>query len=232
MVVVLVLLTIILFVLADLAVQWRRAQKAPVAAPARDGAADLLLPELQAERFALPAGLFFHRAHTWANLLFSGQVKVGVDDFVQRLLGRVDGVVLPPVGVEVKAGQPFAVLRQGSRNLALLSPVDGVVCAVNGELAKAPGLVKRDPYTRGWLAAIRPSDLAANLPALAVGERAVAWLRGELGRTGAFLRETLDAHRDAVVGATAADGGLSADGLLERVDDVTWAAFEARFLRG
>lgn len=233
MVVILVLLTMILFVLADLAVQRRRAHP-PIAAPARSPAtpADLLLPELQPERFSLPGGLFFHPGHTWANLLFSGQVKVGVDDFLQRLLGRVDAVTLPPLGVAVKAGQAFAMLRQGERTLAVVSPVDGVVAAVNTELAKAPGLLKRDPYTRGWLAAIRPTDLNAHLPALQVGERATVWLREELVRMRHFLAETFAAHRDAVVGVTAADGGLTADGLLERLDGETWAAFEGRFLRG
>jgi glycine cleavage system H lipoate-binding protein len=233
MVAILVVLTILVFVLADVAVQRYRASRPSPASPRPAGrAADLILPELQVERFALPGGVFFHRGHTWANLLFSGHVKVGVDDFLQRLLGRVDGITLPPQGVEVKAGQPFAVLRQGERSLTLLSPVDGVVAAVNGEVAKSPALLKRDPYTRGWLVAVEPRDLAASLPALHVGERAAGWLRGELTRMRDFLHETLEGHRDALVGATAADGGLSAEGLLERLDDDSLAGFEARFLRG
>jgi len=231
MVAILVVLTIVAFVLADLALQWRRARRAVPARAAGRGA-DLLLPQLQPERFSQPAGLFFHPGHTWANLLFSGQVKVGVDDFLQRLLGRVDAVTLPPHGVEVRAGQPFAVLRQGERSLALLSPVDGVVCAVNGELVKAPGLLKRDPYTRGWLVALQPHDLGANLAGLAVGQRAAGWLRDELGRMRDFLQGLLEGQRDQLVGATAADGGLSAEGLLERLDDAAWGEFETQFLRG
>jgi glycine cleavage system H lipoate-binding protein len=231
MVPILVVLTIVAFVLADLALQWLRARK-PAPARAAAGAADLLLPQLQAERFTLPAGLFFHRGHTWANLLFSGQVKVGVDDFLQKLLGHIDAVTLPPQGVEVKAGQPFAMLRQGERSIPLLSPVDGVVCAVNAEVAKTPSVVKRDPYTRGWLVAIQPRDLAANLAGLSVGERGVTWLRGELSRVREFLQGLMAGHQDHLVGATAADGGLSADGLLEHLDDAAWAEFETRFLRG
>jgi len=233
MVAILVVLTIIAFVAADIVLQKMRARRTATAPVARDAVAtELLLPALQAERFALPGGIFFHRGHTWANLLFSGQVKVGADDFLQKLLGRVDGVTLPPVGAEVKEGQPFAVLRQAGRSLTLLAPVNGVVCAVNQEVGKAPSLLKRDPYTRGWLVAIQPGDLGANLAGLVVGEKALGWLRSELGRVREFLVEALAAHRDALVGATAADGGLSADGLLERLDDDTWAAFESRFFRG
>jgi glycine cleavage system H lipoate-binding protein len=233
MVAILVVCTIILFITADLVLQWlrrRRLSPAPAFKPERSGAVDLLLPSLQPERFALPGGLFFHRGHTWANVLFSGQVKVGVDDFFQRLVGRVDAITLPPVGVEVKEGQPFAAIRQGGRTAMLTAPVDGVVCAVNLELAKAPGLLKRDPYTRGWLVALRPTNLAANLPQLTIGEGAMSWLKGELARLQEFLHITLTLDRDALVGATAADGGFMAEGLLEHLDEATWKEFQTKFL--
>ncbi len=63
--------------------------------------------------------LFLHRGHPWTNLLFSGQVKVGVDDFLQRLLGRIDGIALPPLGATVKEGEPFVTVRQGGRTASL-----------------------------------------------------------------------------------------------------------------
>ncbi len=233
MVAILVVFTIMLFIAADLIVQRIRARRAQPALASQPNAAavvDLLVPSLQPERFTLPGGLFFHRGHTWVNLLFSGQVKVGVDDFLQRLLGRMDAITLPPVGVEVKQGQPLAAIRQGGRRAMLLAPVDGVVCAVNGELAKAPGLLRRDPYTRGWLVALRPTNLAADLPRLTVGESALGWLKGELARLQEFLHVTLTVKQDALVGATAMDGGVVADGLLEHMDDETWAGFQSNFL--
>ena len=233
MVAIMVACTIILFIATDLVVQWvrlRRAKPALVSQSKATGIGDLLVPSLQPERFGLPGGLFFHRGHTWANLLFSGQIKVGVDDFTQKFLGRVDGIALPPVGVQVTQGQPFAAIRQGGRTALLAAPVDGVVCAVNSELAKIPGLIKRDPYTRGWLVAVRPTNLTANLSRLAIGEGALAWLKGELAGLQEFLHVTLTLNRDSLVGATAADGGLVADGLLEHLDNATWTAFQSKFL--
>jgi glycine cleavage system H lipoate-binding protein len=233
MVAILVVFTIILFVVSDLVVQWMRARRSVRAAASQPKAAslvDLLVPSLQMERFGLPGGLFFHRGHTWVNLLFSGQVKVGVDDFIQKLLGRVDAITLPPVGAEVKQGQPLASIRQGGRTALLHAPVDGVVCAVNAELAKIPGLIKRDPYTRGWLVAMRPTNLTANLSRLSVGQGALVWLKGELARLQEFLHVTLTVKQDALVGATAADGGLVADGLLEHLDTEIWAEFQSKFL--
>lgn len=233
MVAILVVFTIILFIAADLVVRWvraRRAKPALASSPKAAGVTDLLVPSLQLERFSLPGGLFFHRGHTWANLLFSGQVKVGVDDFIQKLLGRIDAITLPPVGAEVKQGQPFAAVRQAGRTALLPAPVDGIVCAVNSELAKVPGLIKRDPYTRGWLMAVRPTNLTVNFSRLIIGDAALAWLKAELARLQEFLHVTLTLERDALVGTTAADGGLAADGLLERLDNETWAEFQSKFL--
>ncbi len=234
MVAILVVLTIVLFVAADLVVEWLRVRRAvPAAAPKPAGAfPDMILPKLQADRFMLPGGLFFHRSHTWANLLFSGQVKVGVDDFLQRVLGHVDAITLPAVGAQVKEGQPLAVIRQGGRTATLRSPVDGVICAVNEEVAKLPSLVKRDPYTRGWLVAVRPANLAANFPRLMVGEQALSWLKSELDRLTQLLRSALMQKGDALLGATAADGGVMVDGVLEHLDDETWSEFQSRFLAG
>ena len=230
MVVILVGLTIALLVALDVLIRWRMARRVKPGAVSAVPGMDLLVVSLQPERFSLPGGLFFHRGHTWVNLLFSGQVKVGVDDFLQRLLGRADAITLPPVGVEVREGQPFVNIRQGGRTATLASPVDGVVCAVNSDLAKAPGLLRRDPYTRGWLIALRPTNLSANLMQLKVGESAMVWLRAEVARLQEFLRVTLSQKREAQVGATAADGGLVADGLLEHLDDETWNTFQWEFI--
>ncbi len=230
MAVLLVVLTIIVLIVLDVLILRRipRQEKAAPITSVPD--MDLLLLSLKPERFALPAGLFFHTGHTWANVLFSGQVKVGIDDFLQRLLGRIDAVTLPPVNVKVREGQPFASIHQGRRIATLRAPLDGVVCAVNGELAKMPGLLKQDPYTRGWFVAVRPTNLSTDLARLRVGKDALAWLEAELARLEELLRTTLVLKREELVGATAADGGLVADGLLEHLDDEAWKTFEWEFI--
>ncbi len=90
MVIILLALTVFVLVAADLVIRWRLARRPKPDATPATSVMDLLFLDLQPERFALPGGLFFHRGHTWVNLLFSGQVKVGVDDFLQRLLGHID----------------------------------------------------------------------------------------------------------------------------------------------
>ncbi len=230
MVVILVGLTIILLVMVDLAIRWRMTQRTKAPAPVADAVMDLLMPSLQPNHFSLPGGLFFHRGHTWTNLLFSGQVKVGLDDFLQRLLGHIDDIGLPPVGATVKAGEPFVTIRQGGRTTTLRAPMGGEVCAVNSELVKTPNLLRRDPYTRGWLVALRPTDLAADLSRMKVGGDAMGWLATEVARFQKFLSDIVRAEHRSLIGLTAADGGVHVDGLLEHVDEETWRRFQKEFL--
>ena len=164
------------------------------------------------------------------NLLFSGQVKVCVDDFLQRLLWRIDDIVLPPVGATVKEGEPFITVRQGGRAVILRAPVDGEVCAVNSELVKNPNLLRRDAYTRGWFVTLRPTGLAADLPRLKVGEEALGWLKTEVERFQKFLSDMLRVGHRSLVGLTAADGGVHVDGLLEHLDEEAWRRFQKEFL--
>lgn len=230
MVVILVGLTILLLVMADLVVRWRMRRQAKAPTELAEAVMDLLLPRLQPEHFSLPGGLFFHRGHTWTNLLFSGQVKVGVDDFLQRLLGRIDDIVLPPVGATVREGEPFVTVRQGGRAVILRAPVNGEVSAVNNELVKNPNLLRRDPYTRGWFVALRPTGLAAALSRLKVGEEALGWLKTEVTRFQKFLSEMLTVGHRSLVGLTAADGGVHVGGLLEHLDEEAWCRFQKEFL--
>ncbi len=230
MVIILVGLTVILLVAVDVVVRWRIARRAKAPAPMADAVMDLLVPSLQPDHFSLPGGLFYHRGHTWTNLLFSGQVKVGIDDFLQRLLGPLDGIALPPVGAVLREGEPFVTVRQGTRTATLRAPMDGEICAVNGELAKNPSLLRRDPYTRGWLVALRPTALTGNLSRLKVSKDAMQWHRSEVTRFQKFLSEMLQAEHHPLLGMTAADGGVHVDGLLEHLDEETWRRFQRDFL--
>lgn len=186
------------------------------------------LASLHAQQFALPQGLLFHPGHTWVELLRSGQVKVGLDDFLRRLLGRIEAVALPPVGVAVARGQPLARLRLGGRAMALRSPVDGTVAAANPLWETDPRRARADPYGEGWLVRVVPTNLASNLRDLRIGEPAVWWLQEEVRRFRDFAARFI--APDPALGLRLADGGLPGEGLLEQVDDAAWGRFEREFI--
>jgi len=240
MVVILVVTTIICFILIDLAVQTVEARREGRVAVFRSRTETQAAGEARkAERkpvrsfresdYRIPMGIFFHKGHTWANLLLSGYVKVGMDDFAQRSIGRFDEIELPPIGKEVKQGGRIFTIKQGNRKANFYSPVDGVIGSVNHMLLETPRVIKRDPYIDGWVCAIKPNNLSENIKALKVAKDAALWLKEEIVR---FKEVMLGKGLQMVPGyATIQDGGEIVDGLLEFLGDEQWEFFEKNFLR-
>ena len=57
-----------------------------------------------AQWFSLPEGLFYHQGHSWVMPQGAELVKVGVDDFAQRLVGKSNKISLPKVGSRIEQG--------------------------------------------------------------------------------------------------------------------------------
>jgi glycine cleavage system H lipoate-binding protein len=179
--------------------------------------------------FDLPRGLFFDRGHTWARLRPSGEVRVGIDDFSQALIGRIDTIEVPAIGAEVKRGATAIKLKQGGRSVAFVSPINGIVTAVNESVLRHAEAIKQTPYQQNWLITVKPVSLPGSLKHLLIAEDAVQWLRGELQRFGDFVGGVAPQVR--LVGETLLDGGQPVDGLLERMDAQVWEKFQKEFLR-
>jgi len=57
----------------------------------------------------------------------------------------------------------------------LIAPVSGTVEAVNEEVQSSPEILNEDPYTKGWLLVIKPSNLQAELGNIMDYNKAVEW---------------------------------------------------------
>ncbi len=51
--------------------------------------------------FNVPAGFFISPEHTWVNIEMNGTVRIGIDDFVRKIIGKFDQVNLPEVGKNI-----------------------------------------------------------------------------------------------------------------------------------
>lgn len=212
MVVLLVLLTVLGCIGVNMAL--RRKEKAAAEARAAVREPSALFPSQTAQE--LPGGLFVHSGHTWAKLDATGAVQVGLDGFAQGILGRVDRFELPPDGATLRQGEPAFAALQGGKRIEFVSPVDGVVCAVNERINADPAAARKEPYEKGWAFMIRPSNLSRNLAKLRIGAEAAAWME----REARSFTEFLFLHRaaPAEVGATLPDGGIHAGGIMESMD--------------
>jgi hypothetical protein len=81
-------------------------------------------------------------------------------------------------------------------------------------------LIHRDPYSRGWLFAVNPSNAAFHK--LPTGQAARAWLSEEEHRLSRFY--------EARLGVAAADGGDFIDHPPALLTDDQWQALTREFL--
>jgi glycine cleavage system H protein len=222
MVALLVLLTIIGFLCVDYWIRRRRAEvvaseEALVSTPA----------SFESVEYRAPAGVYFDPGHTWLFLEESGAAKVGLTDFAQAVIGKVDHIATLPVGEKVSKGDVLVKLYHGERTAEFRAPVDGVVGEINNELLQSGTLRGREPYTAGWLYKITPSDTFKLPGRMHLGAEAKAWLNREVRRLKVFLATIAPEH--PVLGQTMQDGGLPSTGLIDHLGDLEWNRLHERF---
>lgn len=166
----------------------------------------------------VPSGVFVSDAHAWVSVHMNGLARVGIDDFTQKTIGRIEAVQLPEKGREVRKGETLFTLGHGAHRLAVPSPVSGRVASVNAELRDRPELIKLKPYELGWVCSLDPSNLNVDLKDLRIGADAVSWYREEINRYGEKIRAALRLREAS--GKSVRSGGD------EGLDDVAWEVFE------
>jgi glycine cleavage system H lipoate-binding protein len=181
------------------------------------------------ESVRIPKSVFFHPGHTWARMQDGEHLEIGIDDFVQKALGGIDGVELPATGEFVRQGDPVITLSHQGKKVRLVAPVSGYIRSVNRDAIENPGLVSENPYREGWLMMVEPAELAKNLDILRVAESAVSWIKEEIKRFRDFLGASMP--QPVAVGEAMYDGGAPVAGALEHLDEKHLQTFEEQFLR-
>jgi len=180
-----------------------------------------------AHEFGLPGGVFISACHVWANVAVAGLVRLGMDDFARKMIGRIDAIELPAKGATIKRGERLFSIRQGGRVAVFFAPISGVVQDVNAELAHHLEWLATRPYERGWVCSMKPEHLADELGHLKIGEIAAAWYQAEIAR----LQRLLEPAQGNDVSSAAPAAGSLAEGQLEQTDDSTWIKFTQAFLQ-
>ena len=104
-----------------------------------------------------PEDLRYSKTHEWARKE-DGEAVVGISDFAQDALGDVVFVELPQEGVTFHAGNVFGSIESVKAVSELYAPLSGEVIAINNGLEEHPEWVNQDPYGKGWIIRIRPSN--------------------------------------------------------------------------
>jgi glycine cleavage system H lipoate-binding protein len=156
--------------------------------------------------FEIPEGYCFHPGHMWVTKESANDARVGVDNFVTNLMGKIDHIEVCGANRWVRQGQKIVTLSSNGTSVDLLSPVEGVVMAINDDVLQDPSLLTSDPYANGWIAMVKSPDLKVNQKNLIQGSMVAPWMQNSVSRLNAMLAGPAP--------ALAQDGGLPIDGLL------------------
>jgi glycine cleavage system H lipoate-binding protein len=219
MTVIMVLLTFAVFLLIDY-VRGQKLAKQPVMQATRHEAASRLVPAMVAG-FEVPENVRYHAGHTWALSESREMVRVGMDDFASKLIGKIENIALPQRGRWVRQGQKIWTIFRDGKSVDMVSPIEGTITDVNEAVAKNPELARKDPYGEGWLVTVQAPDSKINFRNLLGGTLARLWTESAALQ----LRNKMP----MLAGALAQDGGVALDDLTAHMPGEDWATITKEF---
>jgi CheY-like chemotaxis protein/glycine cleavage system H lipoate-binding protein len=101
---------------------------------------------------------------SWVLMEDEGTARIGVSDLFLKAAEGIREFELSAPGEDLVQGVPCAVATSpdGSRH-SIMCPMGGKILEVNADARANPSLVEKDPYFRGWLYRILPSNPESNL---------------------------------------------------------------------
>jgi len=173
--------------------------------------------------FGVAMDHYFHNGHTWARIESGGTIRIGMDDFALKLLGKADGFDLPLTGKELDSGRPGWGLKRRSHAADVRSPVDGVIVEVNSNVRENPDLTNRSPYGEGWLFTVHTPNIKGTVKNLMSNTETLSWLDTEILKLEEMIEET--------AGPLAADGGFLQEDIYGNLPDLGWKNLTKTFLK-
>ena len=144
-------------------------------------------------------GRLYHRGHTWVERNADGTFTIGLDPLAKSLVGPDADLIMPSVGSIVKAHAPAIHVSRGEHDVRIVSPLDGQVTAVAGDVFQ-----------------IEPLEPEPRLAHLLRGPEADAWLSRELTR----IQQLLSPDPSMPV---LADGGTPVADMPGAMPNVDWS---------
>ena len=134
---------------------------------------------VKVEQYEVPEGLLYTTDFAWVKVE-GDKVRVGITDYAQKSLREIVYAELPSVGTEVKQKEPFGTLESVKAVSDLVAAVSGTIEEVNEEVQSKPETLNEDPYGKGWLLIVKPSNLQADLAHLLDFDKAVEWHKAQV----------------------------------------------------
>ena len=181
------------------------------------------------ESSEVPGGYYFNRTHTWAFQERDGNIRVGLDSFIEKLTGPITRIEMKDRGEHVRKGQTIFTLVQNGKRMDIQSPVSGKIFSHNEKLQVNAGLVNSSPFSEGWVYIIEPTNWVEEFESLFRAPKYREWIKSEFARLKDFLAAL--SHSTGKTTVVLQDGGEIRDGILEDLGPEAWDDFQTDFLR-
>jgi glycine cleavage system H protein len=129
---------------------------------------------VKVDGYEVPEGLYYTKDFEWVKIE-GDKVRIGVTDYAQKQLREIVYAEIPSQGTTTKQNEPYGTVESVKAVSDLVAPISGTVLEVNAEVQSKPELLNEDPYGKGWLAVVKPSNLQSELVNLMDFNKAVEW---------------------------------------------------------
>jgi glycine cleavage system H lipoate-binding protein/ABC-type phosphate transport system substrate-binding protein len=187
-------------------------------------------PVLDQDSLKIPKGIYFDKTHTWAFLEANGVVKVGIDDFLQHITGKITRIKMKSTGKKVKKGDQILSLVQNGKQLNLYAPVSGTIIEQNEALEGNSSCLNSSPYNDGWVYRIEPSNWSRESQLLFMADKQRDFIRKEFTRLKDFLMTAPGSETGLYAQVILQDGGEISDGVLSQMGPEIWEDFQTNFI--
>ena len=177
-----------------------------------------------------PKGLYFDKTHTWAFMEKDGNVKVGLDDFLQHVTGTLNRVIMREPGEMVRKGEKILTIVRDGKQLNIYSPISGIIVEQNQKLISDTSVINSSPFSKGWVYLIEPKNWLREIQFMIMGENYREWLQNEFTRLKDFFATSTRINSLAYAHITLQDGGELTDNVLADLEPEVWEDFQTKFI--
>ncbi|UCB61235.1 MAG: glycine cleavage system protein GcvH [Candidatus Bathyarchaeota archaeon] len=122
----------------------------------------------------VPEGLCYSKDYEWVKIE-GDKVRIGITDYAQKQLREIVYVELPAEGDTITQNEPYGTVESVKAVSDLVAPLSGTIEQINTDVQDSPETLNEDPYNKGWLLVIKPSDKDAELKNIMDFAKAVEW---------------------------------------------------------
>lgn len=178
-----------------------------------------------ANSFSFAKGRLYDKTHAWAFREENGLVKIGFDDFINKLFGNQAELKLLNNGERFIKGDVMATIHHLGRKVEVKAPVSGKIVTINQSIANQNQVISLD-----WVYKIEPDNWTREQGFLFIAEQHKEWLAAEFLRFREFLANATRASKQDTQ-LIMLDGGELIEGVMQYVEPQVWEDFQRSFMQ-